>query len=310
MHAAVVTSFDTPPRYAEYPAPVAAEENENEMVVDVLAAGLHHLVRARANGTHYSSTETFPFVPGVDGVVRDQHGTLRYVALDDTVLGTFADQTVIDPRRSVVLPDDIDPVRIAAAMNPAMSSWVALRRRIAFQKGQRVLVLGATGSAGRMAVQIAKQFGASSVIAAGRNTSRLAALHELGADETVTFDLAHRAADVDVVLDYVWGEPSAQAMAAMISARRDRGAPLDWIQIGSIAGQTMPLQSALLRASQLQICGSGIGSVSPRGFLAELPEIAAAVHAGTIDVQARALPLAQISETWSAETDDRIVYVP
>ncbi|MGY2032412.1 quinone oxidoreductase family protein [Nocardia gipuzkoensis] len=308
MHAAVVTSFDAPPQYGEYPTPVA--QGENEMVVDVLAAGLHPLVKARANGTHYSSTGTLPFVPGVDGVVRDQHGNLRYTVLDDSDLGTLAEQTVIDPRRSVVLPGDVDPVRIAAAMNPAMSSWVALRRRIAFQAGQRVLVLGATGSAGRMAVQIAKQFGAAYVIAAGRNASRLAALHEVGADETVTFDLADRAADVDVVLDYVWGEPSARAMTAMITARRDRGTPLNWIQIGSVAGQTLPVHSSLLRASRLQICGSGIGSVSPRDFLAELPELAVAVHAGAIDVQARPVPLAQVNETWSATTDDRIVYRP
>ncbi|MGY2011409.1 quinone oxidoreductase family protein [Nocardia gipuzkoensis] len=308
MHAAVVTSFDAPPQYGEYPTPVA--QGENEMVVDVLAAGLHPLVKARANGTHYSSTGTLPFVPGVDGVVRDQHGKLRYTVLDDSDLGTLAEQTVIDPRRSVVLPGDVDPVRIAAAMNPAMSSWVALRRRIAFREGQRVLVLGATGSAGRMAVQIAKQFGAAYVIAAGRNASRLAALHDLGADETVTFDLADRAADVDVVLDYVWGEPSARAMTAMITARRDRGTPLNWIQIGSVAGQALPVHSSLLRASRLQICGSGIGSVSPRDFLAELPELAVAVHTGAIGVQARPVPLAQVNETWSAATDDRIVYLP
>ncbi|WP_280300866.1 quinone oxidoreductase family protein [Nocardia abscessus] len=307
MHAAVVTSFDAPPQYSEYPTPVAQEKNE--MVVDVLAAGLHPLVKARANGTHYSSTGPLPFVPGVDGVVRDQHGNLRYAVLDSD-LGTLAEQTVIDPRRSVVLPGDVDPVRIAAAMNPAMSSWVALRRRIAFQEGQRVLVLGATGSAGRMAVQIAKQFGAAYVIAAGRNASRLAALHDLGADETVTLDLAARAADVDVVIDYVWGEPSARAMTAMITARRDRGAPLDWIQIGSVAGQTIPVHSSLLRAARLQICGSGIGSVSSRDFLAELPELAVAVHTGVIDVQARPVPLAQVTETWSAQTDDRIVYLP
>ncbi|MEV4382308.1 hypothetical protein [Streptosporangium sp. NPDC049644] len=123
------------------------------MVVEVLAAGLHHLARAKANGSHYSGNGVYPLVPGVDGVVRDKEGNVRYVALDDTALGTFADRTLIDPRRSVILPDGIDPVRIAAAMNPAMSSWVALRRRVDFHAGQRVLVLGATGSAGRMAVQ-------------------------------------------------------------------------------------------------------------------------------------------------------------
>ncbi|NUT50156.1 MAG: zinc-binding alcohol dehydrogenase family protein [Saccharothrix sp.] len=308
MHAAVVTSFDTPPQYGEYPTPVA--RGEHEMVVDVLAAGLHHLVRARANGTHYSSAGTLPLVAGVDGVVRDPDGKLRYAVVDDDLPGTFAERAVIDTRRSVVLPDDVDPVHVAAAMNPAMSSWVALRRRIGFREGQRVLVLGATGSAGRMAVQIAKRFGAAHVTAAGRDTTRLAALADLGADEVVTFDQAHRAADVDVVLDYVWGEPSARAMTAVITARRDRGAPLDWVQIGSVAGQTMPVASSLLRAARLQLCGSGIGSVPPRDILAELPELVAAVHTGAIDVRARPVPLARVAETWNGTTDDRVVFVP
>ncbi|MFJ6673259.1 zinc-binding alcohol dehydrogenase family protein [Actinosynnema sp. NPDC091369] len=308
MYAAVVTGHDTPPQYREHPTPVA--EERDGMVVQVLAAGLHRLVRARATGAHYSATGTFPLVPGVDGVVRDRQGTLRYAVLEGGDLGTFAEWTVIDPRRSVVLPDDVDPVRIAAAMNPAMSSWVALRRRIGFRPGRSVLVLGATGAAGRMAVQIAKRFGASRVIAAGRDAGRLAALTDLGADEAVTFDQAQRAADVDVVLDYVWGEPAARAMAAMVTARRDRGAPLDWVQIGSVAGGTLPLDSALLRASRLQLHGSGIGSVPGRDFVAELPDLAVAVHTGAIDVRVRPVPLALVAETWGEEADDRIVYVP
>jgi NADPH:quinone reductase-like Zn-dependent oxidoreductase len=143
----------------------------------VLAAGLHPRVRSQADGSHYTSTDELPLVPGIDAVVRDPRGRIRYAILDDTTLGTMAERTLIDLRRSVVLPSGIDPVRIAAAMNPAMSSWVALRRRVDFPRRQSVLVLGATGSAGRMAIQIA-------------------------------------------------------------------GAPLTWIQIGSVAGPTAPIPSA------------------------------------------------------------------
>jgi NADPH:quinone reductase-like Zn-dependent oxidoreductase len=280
------------------------------MVVEVLAAGLHHLTRAKASGSHYSSTGAFPLVPGADGVVRDGSGQLRYAALDDTVLGTFADRTVIDVRRSVVLPEGVDPVRIAAAMNPGMSSWVALRRRIEFTRGQRVLVIGATGNAGRMAVQVAKLFGAAHVIAAGRDAARLAALPALGADETCTFDRIACAADVDVVLDYVWGEPAADAMIPMLTARADRTVPLTWIQIGSMGGPTAPIPSVALRSSRLRIVGSGIGSVPARDIIAELPGLAASVTEGAIDVRARAVPLAEVSQVWTADTDDRIVLVP
>ena len=310
MHAAVVTSFDAPPRYTDHPDPVA--RGKDEMVVEVLAAALHPRVRSQADGSHYTSTDELPLVPGVDAVVRDQRGRIRYAVLDDTTLGTMAERTVIEADRSVVLPAGIDPVQVAAAMNPVMSSWVALRRRIEFHRRQRVLILGATGNAGRMAIQVAKRFGAGQVIAAGREDARLAALRELGADSTCTFDEVAKAADVDVVIDYVWGEPAARAMVGLLTARADRGAPLTWIQIGSVAGPTAAIPSAALRSTRLQIVGSGIGSVPGRDFLKELPKMAAAVAEGAFDVRARAVPLAEVEHAWTATagTADRIVFVP
>ena len=170
MKAAVVNDFSQPPRYQDFPDPVA--RGEGEVVVEVLAAGLHPRVRSQAGGFHYTSTDELPLIPGIDAVIRDPKGNIRYTILDDTTLGTMAERTVIDLDRSVVLPDSIDPVVVAGAMNPAMSSWVALRRRIDFSPGQRVAILGATGNAGRMAIQVAKRFGASHVIAAGRDSAK------------------------------------------------------------------------------------------------------------------------------------------
>jgi NADPH:quinone reductase-like Zn-dependent oxidoreductase len=310
MKAAVVTAFDAPPRYLDSPDPVA--RGKDETVVDVLAAGLHPRVRSQADGSHYTSTGALPLVPGVDAVVRDPQGRIRYAVLDDTTLGTMAERTVIELDRSVILPDRTDPVLIAAAMNPAMSSWVALRQRIDFGRGQRVLVLGATGNAGRMAIQVAKRLGASQVIAAGREPDRLGELGALGADQTCTFDQLAAAAEVDVVLDYVWGEPTAKAMTDLLTARRDRSRPLTWIEIGSVAGPHAPIPSAALRSARLQIVGSGIGSVPGRDFVKEIPKLAEAVAEGAFDVRARAVPLSEVEQAWTAaaETSDRIVLVP
>ena len=223
MRAAVVTSFGTPPVYQDFPVP--APQAPGEVLVDVIAAGLHPRVRSQADGSHYTSSGELPLVPGIDGVGRAPDGSLRYFVLPDTTMGAMAEQTVVDLRRSIVLPGGSDPVLIAAAMNPAMSSWVALRRRVTFRRGQKVLVLAATGSAGRMAVQVAKHLGASHVIGAGRQPERLAALTGLGADVTVSLsgspaDVARRlgqaARDVDVVIDYLWGPPTADAMLAVV----------------------------------------------------------------------------------------------
>lgn len=308
MHAAVLTSTDAPPAYGTYQEPVAS--GDHELVVEVLAAGLHHLTRAKATGAHYSDSATLPLVPGVDGVVRDPSGRLRYAVLDDTTVGTFAERTVIDVRRSVVLPDGVDPVQVAAAMNPGMSSWLALRRRILFAPGSSVLVIGATGNSGRMAVQVARLLGAAHVVAAGRDATRLAALPALGADETCTFAEIDRAADVDVVLDYVWGKPAADAMIAMLPARSDRSAPLTWVQIGSMAGDVAPVRSVALRSARLKVVGSGIGSVPARDIVAELPALVTAVADGALDVRARAVRLADVAAVWTERTDDRVVLVP
>jgi NADPH:quinone reductase-like Zn-dependent oxidoreductase len=316
MKAAVVSSFNSAPRYQDFPVPAPADDDE--LLVDVLAAGLHPRVRSQADGSHYTSTAALPLVPGVDGVGRGPDGLLRYFVLPDTTMGAMAEQTVIDTRRSIVLPAGTDPVTVAAAMNPAMSSWVTLRRRVSFQAGQDVLVLGATGNAGQMAVQVARRLGAGQIIAAGRDTGRLAALPALGATATVPLGLdgtadrlAKTAADVDIVLDYLWGQPATDAMIAIITSRADRGRPLSWIEIGSVAGPTAEIPSAALRAARLQLVGSGQGSVSTREYLAELNVLTQEIAAGTIDVNARAVPLAQVEEAWAAtSTTHRLVLVP
>jgi NADPH:quinone reductase-like Zn-dependent oxidoreductase len=104
---------------------------------------------------------------------------------DDDALGTIADKAVVDVQRSIELPDDVDVAKVAAALNPAMSAWVALRRRVPIEPGQSVLVFGATGNAGTMAVQVAKRLGAGRVVGAGRDLVRLNALTSVGADEIV-----------------------------------------------------------------------------------------------------------------------------
>jgi NADPH:quinone reductase-like Zn-dependent oxidoreductase len=318
MNAAVVRSFQQPPRYEAFETPAPGD---GEMSLEVLAAGLHPRVRSGASGTHYTSTGVLPLIPGVDGVGRSADGELFYFVASDGAFGTMAERTVVDRRRAVTLPADADVPAIAAGMNPGMSSWVALRRRISFQRGQKVLVLGATGNAGRMAIQVAKFLGAGYVVGAGRSEERLAALGALGADATVSLAggaqeiadaLGSVAGDVDVVIDYLWGPATEQAIPAVVQARAERSRPLSWIQIGSMAGLTITLPSAALRAANLQLLGSGQGSVTPAGIVAELPELAAQITAGTFRVDAVSRPLSDVETVWSAPTPQgkRVVLAP
>lgn len=207
-------------------------------------------------------------------------------------------------------------------MNPGMSSWVALQQRLTFTSGQSVLILGATGSAGQLAIQIAKYLGAGTVVAAGHGRGKLDALGSLGADVTIDLsaapeqvaqDLSAKAANVDVVLDYLWGPPAEAAIMPLLSGRRDRAELLSWVQIGAVTGPTISLPSAALRQANVHFFGSGQGSVSPAGILATLPTLAAEIDKGTFSIDAVARPLAEVESIWSAPPSgptERVVLLP
>ncbi|MCC2307317.1 quinone oxidoreductase family protein [Cellulomonas chengniuliangii] len=319
MRAAVVTEFDHPPQCLDVPEPTPGDHQE---IVDVLAVGLHPRVRSQANGSHYTSAGVLPVIPGVDGVGRRADGSLVYFVLPPgATQGSMAELATVDTRSSVTLPDDADPVRVAAAMNPAMSSWLALRRRVGFTPGEHVLVLGATGSAGQLAVQVARALGARSVTAVGRGTERLAFLPDLGADVVVSLDgdpdeaaqaVGRAASEVDVVLDYLWGAPTQAAIGPVLAHRADPARRLDWIEIGSVAGPQIALPAAALRAVNLRLLGSGHGSVSTDAMVAELGELARWIVAGTFTQAVLTFDLADIEQAWAAPVPAgaRVVVTP
>jgi NADPH:quinone reductase-like Zn-dependent oxidoreductase len=319
MNAAVVTSFEAPPHYEQFAVPEPS--GADEMLVDVLAVGLHPRVRSGAAGRHYTSSGTLPMIPGIDGVGRRADGGRVYFVAADDVIGTMADKALVDPRRSVDLPDDADTAKVAAAMNPAMSSWVALRQRVPITPGQSVLVLGATGNAGAMAVQVAKLLGAGRVVGAGRDLDRLSGLTSVGADDIVQLTedreatrdaLAAAAADSDIVIDYLWGEPAQSAIVALLTARDDRGRAMNWIQIGAVAGPTIELPSVALRSANFRLQGSGQGAVSSGVYRAELPSLVEQINAGAIAVKPNPVPLADVQVAWSRPDlpGERTVLVP
>jgi NADPH:quinone reductase-like Zn-dependent oxidoreductase len=319
MNAAVVTSFSEPPHYLPFDVP--QPRTGDEMLVDVLAAGLHPRVRSGAAGVHYTSTGTLPMIPGIDAVGQRPDGKRIYFVADDDTLGTMADKAVADVRRAIELPDDVNVAKVAAAMNPAMSSWVALRLRVPIEPGQSVLVLGVTGNAGAMAVEVAKRLGAGRVVGAGRDLDRLSEVAAAGADDVIplTADdeatgtaLAAAAAEVDIVLDYLWGQPAQQAIVALLAARSDRSRAMNWIQIGSVAGPTIELPSVALRSANLRVLGNGQGAVSGRAYLAELPSLVAEIDSGAIAVNANPVPLAEVEAAWTRTglPGERTVLVP
>jgi NADPH:quinone reductase-like Zn-dependent oxidoreductase len=320
MNAAVVKAFDVPPAYGTFADPVA---REGEKLVNVTAAGLHPIVKSLANGTHYGSTGELPFVPGVDGVGRLEDGSRVYFGISRSPFGTFAERALAASWMCIPLPEGLEDATAAGIANPAMSSWVALKERAKFVAGESVLILGATGVAGRLAVQIAKRKGARRVVAAGRNPEALETLKALGADAVISLEQehaatvaafrgAHEEAGVDVVLDYLWGEPAECVLEALTQkGLKKTGSRVRFVQIGESAGRTISLAAAALRSSGLELLGSGFGSASLEQIRLAIGEFFKVAAKEPFDFKVRTAPLSEVGALWNApERGIRLIFVP
>ena len=316
MKAAVVHAPGQTPVYGDFAEPTPAE---GESRIKVTAAALSRLARARAIGAHYSSSGEYPLVAGVDGVGRLDDGKRVYFALPRAPYGAFAEVTVAPSASCLPLPENLDDVTAAAIANPGMSSWAAFKERAKLKAGETVLVNGATGAAGRLAVQIAKHLGAKKVIATGRNPEALSEVAALGADVTILLGddeealeqrfKAEFAEGVDVVVDYLWGKSAESLLIAAAKASADAH-PIRFVQIGSMSGPNITLPSAALRAKTIELMGSGFGSVGPDRLLAAIRELfQAAVPAG-FKVAAQPAPLADVEKAWASKGSDRLVFIP
>ncbi|HEX4155967.1 MAG TPA: zinc-binding alcohol dehydrogenase family protein [Acidobacteriaceae bacterium] len=328
MNAALTESFQSPPRYTQFDDPVP---QQGEQPVRVLAAGLHRIVKALASGSHYSSTGALPFIPGIDGIGRLDDGRRIYFGGVRAPFGTFAERALASPHFIIPLPDSIPDATAAALANPAMSSWVALSSRAHFTAGESVLILGATGTSGQLAVQIARRRGARRVIAAGRNPAALEKTKSLGADATISLDQPHddlvaafrneiTGAGVDIVLDYVWGPPAETLLQAIAQKGPQKGAQkggkpasprIRFIQIGATAGADIKLPAATLRSTNIELLGSGFGSASLPEILAGIKDFFEEAGRNPFDIAVRPVPLRDVESAWNQpETGERIVFIP
>lgn len=317
MKAAIINDFTRGPEYGEFPDP---EVKDGEVELHVLAAAVSRLARARANGTHYSATSTLPIVPGVDAVGETADGEHFYFNSGSSVYGTLAEKAVVNRRALFPIDNTADPAVVAATANPAMSSFMAIKERLGEEKvrGKRVLVLGATGASGQLAIPISIGFGASEVIGVGRNPEKLAKLSQFGVTSTIKLtdnddnlktDLA-QIGDVDVVLDYLWGDIAATMITDMIAQRKDPQHSLNWVQIGSMAGQTAPLKGSLFRSMDFHLIGSGFGSFTAANLANDMPALLKMITDGKIAVPVTTFPLSQIADKWNDYGDNRLVFLP
>ncbi|MFW0790254.1 zinc-binding alcohol dehydrogenase family protein [Gordonia sp. CPCC 205333] len=329
MKAAVVSTPNATPTYSDFPEP---RVDDRHIIVDLVAAGIHPIVRSRISGQHYSSDGNWPAVPGVDAVARTADGRLIYTGFVDAPWGTMAERLAVPAAFSCELPEGTDPLAVAAGCNPGLASWIPLARRADHLDGDlgTVLILGATGMAGRIAIDNAFALGAKRVVAVGRQTEVLAdradqhlnatgtsGLHivTLGADgpgtdaEAITATL--RGQPPTTVIDFVWGSVAESAFAALGHPSLDTDDfEVTHIEIGTMAGADAKVPGALLRSRGYTLSGSGLGGTPLPEILRRLPEFIGQIASGAVHIPYTAYPLPEIDTAWTTSSDTRAVVTP
>jgi NADPH:quinone reductase-like Zn-dependent oxidoreductase len=316
MNAAVLHTLNQLPHFEQFPEPVA---EENEVIVHVRAAALKPIDKQMANGSHYAAYRKLPVVCGIDGVGCLDDGTRVFFGGPRPPYGSMAERTVVSRSRCFPIPDNVNDDVAAAAVNPGLSAWGALVWRAQLAAGETVLILGATGVTGKLAIQTAKFLGAGRVIAAGRNEQVLNTLHDLGADTTIhlgkpgqdlTEAFVREAGEsgFDVIIDYLWG-PTTEALLSAI-ARRDLTPALSrvrLVEVGENAGPTISLAAAVLRSSRLEILGAGSGSAaaSPEMWIEAVRQLMSNIGCGTLRIDTERVPLGEVENAWHQEQHGR-----
>jgi NADPH:quinone reductase-like Zn-dependent oxidoreductase len=307
MHTVQVTQWGEGPKYTEAPTPELPLRDSNLVQIKLQATGLHQVVRARAQGTHYSA-KTLPHTPGVDGVGLTTSGQQVYFHTFGVPTGSFTEIINVPKEDVAPLPEGVDAVQVAAATNPMLSSWMALRRRTTnLPTNFSVLIIGATSASGTVAIDVARHLGAKRVIGLARNMS---ALKERGLDEAIQIkdpveetDLS-KIGHVDVILDYVYGPITAHVLGSLKPT-----APVQFVQIGTLGTPTMELTASILRSKDITMRGTGPGSWSMGDLRAELPALAMGTKA-LRPIAVKVSKLSDIESAWEGETKERMVFVP
>jgi NADPH2:quinone reductase len=306
MNAAVLRTIGKPPRCEDFPEPTALD---HEVLVHVHAAALKPVDKQLAAGSHYASPRELPCICGTDGVGHLDDGQRVFFGGPRPPHGAMAQRTVVPRALTFPVPENVDDESAAALPNPGVSAWLSLAYRAKLVRGENVLILGATGVTGKLAVQIARLLGAARIVAAGRNQQALRKLHDLGADATISLALAETElseaflwgageSGFQVVIDYVWGRPAEVFLAAI--TRREFGdikSEIRFVQVGETAAPTITLPAAVMRSTALTILGTA--GIPPRDILLEaFQQVMAHAAKGELQIDTERVPLAEIENAW------------
>ena len=316
MKAAVLHRPGEPPRFEEFPKPTP---EQGEVLVRIKAAPLTNLSKMRANGAHQ-----FPLVCGANGVGLLEDGTRVYCGGCRPPYGMMAEHAVVSRSWCLPVPDEVDDLTAAALPNAALASWLALVFRARLQPGETVLILGATGVSGKLAIEVARHLGAGRVVSAGRNQEILSTLTDRGADTVISLNQSDQALvetfaseaahdPFDIILDFLWGYPAEVVLRALTRPElMSEASRIRFVSIGEMAGSYAPVPAAALRSSGLEISGSGGGSIAREAVFETFPRMFALAAQGKLHIDVEPVPLADVESVWQRRDTPgrRLVFFP
>ena len=318
MKAAVVGHTGGIPRYQDFPDP---EVGEGQVLVTVEAVAVENVDRAIVAGTHYTAEQfqaALPAIPCFDGIGRLKDGTLVGFGGVTPPYGTLAQYAVVPSTHTAPIPEGIAPA-IAATLSSAISA-MSMRTAAGLSARETVLIQGATGVAGRLAVKVARLLGAGRIVVTGRDDDALQELKALGADSVINTatddaDLVRAFRDhvgdgYDVIVDYLWGRPTELLTRALIPDSFAMPKPTRLVQIGESAGPAIQLTGDALRTSGLEIYGAARNMAG--GMADAYQQIVDWVRSGELTIDVTTMPLSQVEKAWMRADlrGTRLVIIP
>ncbi|MFL5840075.1 MAG: zinc-binding alcohol dehydrogenase family protein [Thermoleophilaceae bacterium] len=311
MRAALVEQVGEPPVVGETSEPQRAP---GQALVQVTAAAINPIDVSISKGRYVGGAPDVPYVMGREGVGRVLEGDRlepgTQIWFQPPVGGAFAEYAIADEDQAIVLPDGTDHSLAAALGIAGLTGWLAVEWRAHLRGGETVLVLGATGVVGLVAVQAARILGAARIVAAGRDAEALEKAREAGAHAVVPllegsdpFDLG---GPFDVVIDPLWGKPAEAAVAAAGYSAR-------YVQLGQSAGAEATLRSLDIRSKSLAIVGFTLGHVPHEKTEAAYRRLVELASSGELAIERETLPLDWVAEAWKRQQDSphrKLVLVP
>jgi NADPH2:quinone reductase len=324
VRAAIVEALGRPPAPADVAEP---QRQRGEALVRIRAAALNPVELHIWNGRFFDGPPQPPYVIGLEGVGVVEEGErlapgtrvrVEFVHPGYGRDGAIAEYAVAPEEpdasdrasQASVAPigDELDDTAAAALGVPAFTALMCLERAQragASLEGAHVLVTGATGAVGSLAVQLAKLMGAARLVAAGRNPERLERARSLGADATVELgdglgpeELRDRFAEaaggrLDIALDPLWGEPARAAIEALT---RDGV----YVSFGQAASPLAELSGIPMRNRRVTVVGHSGAWATPQerqAALARAHELAHR-HGSPLTLDTEELALHEIGDAW------------